>query len=378
MRTGKDRPMTWRLGRRPALDGIRGLAILAVLLAHFDNPYTNPLTGAGAIGVTVFFTLSGFLITALMLDEYARSDRVRFGAFYRRRALRLLPALLVVLAFVVAVEAVGAPTGVSPGMGLAVLFYYSNFWQLAHPGLNGLSQTWSLSIEEHFYLVWPVLFVLGARWGRRGIGLVGAGLLALSVLSMSMTDGRAQEWGSLSRASSIIAGCLLALWMSGRREGRTRPLVAGAAVALLAPLAVMHDGLPIEAYLLGVPALTVVALWAAAQGAGPGWLSARWLRWLGARSYAVYLWHYPLIHTVGVTSPWWVRPAVLVPLSLLIAEVSWRFVERPAQRLGRSGDARDAAQELVGDLSGGRGSEGRAQHSDVGRGDREGQSGRAL
>jgi peptidoglycan/LPS O-acetylase OafA/YrhL len=331
---------TWRLGHRPALDGLRGVAIVLVLCAHFDNPVTNPISGVGVTGVTVFFTLSGFLITALLLEEHARTGRIRLAAFYRRRVFRLMPALLAVVVFVLAVQATGTSLGVSKGMVTAVLFYASNWWQLAHvSGLNGLSNTWSLSIEEQFYLVWPAALLFGARWGRRGVTRVALAGMAVSVVALIMPGG-SLTWGSLERASNLLAGCLLAVWLSGRREGRSRPWVAALALCTLAPQAMLKAALPDPLWALMVPASTVVVLWAVAQGDGVRWLSGPVLRWFGRRSYGIYLWHYPMLYAIPMWPgvPWYVRSGCVLTISLLTAEVSWRCIERPMARLGRRQD----------------------------------------
>jgi peptidoglycan/LPS O-acetylase OafA/YrhL len=330
----------WRLGHRPALDGLRGLAIVLVLCAHFDNPVTNPISGLGVTGVTVFFTLSGFLITSLLLDERGRTGRVSLTAFYRRRAFRLLPAVVAVLLFVLAVQATGRSLGVDRGMAVAVLLYASNWWQLAHPGLNGLSNTWSLSIEEQFYLLWPALFLFGARWGRRGIARVALAAMLVSVVALA-TPGGSTTWGSLERASNLLAGCLLALWMSGRREGRSRPLLAAAALLVLAPQAWLRTALPDTLWALTVPAATVVILWAVAQGDGARWLAGPVLRWFGRRSYGIYLWHYPILAAVVIPDvPWYVQNGLVLVLSLAVAEASWRLLEQPMARFGRNQERR--------------------------------------
>jgi peptidoglycan/LPS O-acetylase OafA/YrhL len=341
--------MTWRLGQRPALTGLRGLAILFVLAAHFDNPATNPLTGSGSVGVTLFFTLSGFLITSLLLEESGRSGRVSLRGFYRRRVARLLPASLAVLAFVALVQATWRPLGVQRAMFPAILLNVSNLWQLhTHAPLSGLAQTWSLAIEEQFYLVWPALVILGLRWGRRGVAWIGGGAMAVSIAAVLTSSGMQQQWGSVERASSLLAGCLLAVWMTSRPEPRGSRLAVVGGLAALVPLMFVHEAVSPLLYLLGVPALGVVILWGASGAAPMPWLSIRPLRWFGQRSYGIYLWHYPLLWAIPVSGDYWARTVVVLGLSLGAAELSWRVVEQPVQRLlRRSGDARNAAKELV-------------------------------
>jgi peptidoglycan/LPS O-acetylase OafA/YrhL len=327
----------WRLGHRPGLDGLRGIAILLVLSAHLDNPKANPLTGAGIVGVTVFFTLSGFLITALLLGEHDRAGRVSMAGFYRRRAFRLLPALFAVLLAVAVVQTTWKSLGVEESELASVLFYWSNWYQIAHPGLDGLSHTWSLAVEEQFYLLWPPLLLLGARWGRRGVSWIALIGLAVSVASVLIPGGPPVTRGSLEQACCLLSGCLLAVWMSARPNGPTRPAVAVGALVAVVPFVLLHDVVPDAAYVLAVPVVTVVVLGAVSQGGGASWLSGRTLGWFGRRSYGIYLWHYPVLATVALNPglPWWGASAVLLAIALACAEMSWRLIEAPAQRLGR-------------------------------------------
>jgi peptidoglycan/LPS O-acetylase OafA/YrhL len=329
--------MGWTLGHRPALDGLRGVAILLVLCAHFDNPAANPLSGAGVTGVTLFFTLSGFLITALLLEERTRSGRVSLTGFYRRRAARLLPALFAMLVVVALVQASWEPLGIDRTEFESVLFYWSNWYQIAHPGIGALSHTWSLAVEEQFYVVWPLVMLLAARRGRRGITYAAVAGLVASVVAILTPGGAPVNRGSLEQAAALLAGCLLAVWMTGRPEGRPRPLVAALGLGVLVPLAVLHDTIPAATYQLAVPVAAVGILWSLAQG-DTRWLTGPVLRWFGRRSYGIYLWHYPVLYIVGVNPdlPWWVRSEILLSVSLAVAEVSWRLIEHPAQRFGRT------------------------------------------
>lgn len=347
----------WRLGHRPALDGLRGLAILAVLLAHFDNPTGNMFSGAGAVGVTVFFTLSGFLITALLLGERASTGRVSLSAFYRRRAFRLLPALYATLFVVLLIQGAGHPMGVHPELALSVLLSVSNWWSIQHAFNNSLSHTWSLGIEEQFYLLWPALTLLGLRWGRRGVGIIASAGLVVSAVAI-MLPGAHVENGSVERASSLLAGCLLATWATGQQERSSRPWVAGVALACLVPLFFTFQAVPSRVYPLLVPVVTVVVLWAVSFGEGPAWLSGRVLRWFGRRSYGIYLWHYPVIFAIPASQPWQLVQGFRLVVALVVAELSWQLIEAPCQRFARRRrDARatmvllDAGQgEVVGDL----------------------------
>ena len=316
------------------MDGLRGIAILLVLVAHMSDPNANRFDGAGNVGVTLFFALSGFLITALLLQEHADTGRVSLRGFYRRRFFRIAPALIVTIAVVFVVDRLWTSLPVHDGVMLSALFSASNWWLAAHAGhLGGLAQTWSLGIEEQFYAVWPVLCLFGLRWGRRGVGWV-AGVGSVVSLLVVVSPLGVTYYGSLSRAWCLLAGCLLAVWLHGRREVRPPRWVAPAASVGLLPFVPVALGLPIEAAVVCVPAVSMALLWASATGSGPGWLSVRWLRWLGQRSYGLYLIHYPVLWAVPASDPWWVRSVLALVLSLALTEVSYRRLERPLRRRG--------------------------------------------
>jgi len=260
---------TWRLGRRPALDGLRGVAIALVLVGHSGPVSLQPVAWAG---VTLFFGLSGFLITALLLEERRDQGRIDLGRFWARRARRLLPALFVMLAVTGSIMW-GIGVRLDP---IPVLAYYGNWVQATGGDLELWRHTWSLAIEEQFYLVWPLLIV--AMRSRRALLTVCGVGSALSLASLLA------HWHDFVRA---YYGTDTRVWA----------LLAGAALAAVYVGSTRRDP------------------WA------PRFLSASALRWLGARSYAIYLWHYPL--TLMMWQP------LGIALSFVIAEVSWRYVERP-------------------------------------------------
>ena len=327
-----DDPDRWRLGHRPALDGLRGIAILLVLGAHFDS---GQLESGGVAGVKVFFTLSGFLITTLLLEEWSDYGHVRLRRFYARRALRLGPALLVVLTAVPLLDLAGFPVNTTPGMVAASLFYVSN-WYLLFTAEDGgyfwgaLGHTWSLSIEEQFYIVWPLLLIAAARWrGPRGV-LVTASSGALLSVATWVATGR-HLLATDTSAWCLLVGCALAAWMHGRREAApswalTLPVVA------LVPLAAIPAFGPGAGHIV-IPLVTAVALWVAGQRP-VAWLEVRWLRWFGRRSYGLYLWHWPVAYAFeGLTAPRPVAVLLGLVLSIVLTEISWRVVEQPGLRV---------------------------------------------
>ena len=329
----------WRLGRLPALEGLRGLAILLVMIGHSPLP---GVTAAGPVGVTVFFTLSGFLITALLLEEREVTGRVSLSKFYARRGLRLLPALLVFLvamtAFAVASDLSVAP---SPGDLLGTLFYVGNLTT----GMQGhdtvITHTWSLAVEEQFYIVWPlVLIAVLHRTGRRHalMWVAGAGTVFAIVERVVLWDGGRGVWrvyfGTDTRMDGLLVGCLAAAWMVGRPAGRNRPMVATLAVVAAAALAFTTGVVEMLVVPTVVPWLTAAAILAVVQQPYDGWVARPSLRLLGRRSYALYLWHFPLWGVATALAWPAVVPAfvVVVLLTAAIVHLSWRCVELPFLR----------------------------------------------
>jgi peptidoglycan/LPS O-acetylase OafA/YrhL len=332
----------WRLGHRPALDGLRGIAILMVLITHSEVPYTHQVGGAG---VTLFFVLSGFLITALLLEEHERSATIDLRAFYVRRVRRLGPAFAVMLAVAALVGAVTAGSGFVTLPGLLFSMSYVGNWVMAFaPGvenafysLGGLIGTWSLAVEEQFYLLWPMAMILALRRSEKTLAVVAAVGLAGSVAARVVLDWSDAAWYRIyyatdTNAAPLLIGCLLALWL--RRRGGVRhasPAVVAALVGIAAACTLIDvqmwlwNGLVI-AFLAGVAVL--------GAGAGRvGWLTAGWLRWFGSRSYGIYLWNcLPSVATDYVSASWLELQLLVTLPSLVLAELSWRCVETPFRR----------------------------------------------
>jgi peptidoglycan/LPS O-acetylase OafA/YrhL len=351
----------------PALDGVRAIAVAAVLLYHGGVTWFP----GGFLGVDVFFVLSGYLITSLLLAQLRDSGHIQLGRFWLRRARRLLPAAFVVIFVCLVVAAVFLPDDVARvrGDALASIFYVNNWHQVfvdrsyfaAFERPSMLQHLWSLAVEEQFYLLWPLALGLClSRLGRTAtVRLTLAGMVA-SALAMALLFHRGEDpsrvyFGTDTHASGLLLGALMAFaWPLGRLTGRlTRGAVivldAAAAAAFAAVVLAMaswhdYDSQVYRGGLFAVSAASAVLIAAAAHPASHAGrvLGLAPLRWVGARSYGIYLWHWPVM---ALTRPEldvdWGR-GVLVPLQIAatvgLAAASYRWVEQPV----RTGSARRA------------------------------------
>jgi peptidoglycan/LPS O-acetylase OafA/YrhL len=347
-------------GYQPALDGVRAIAVLAVIAYH--TPYS--WAKGGFLGVDTFFVLSGFLITTLLVLEWRRMESIGLLAFWGRRVRRLLPALLLVLAFVAIYGLLVIPPYELTKLrldSLSGLFYVAN-WRFVVSGQSyfdlfstpsPVRHLWSLAIEEQFYLVWPLVVLACLRFARGRlrvlVGVCVAGVIA-SVYLMSALfradDPSRAYYGTDSRAHTILVGCLLALllltWKPVSRQAKVAIQVLGVAGALGVAWA-MHTLGDVQPGYYGLGsllfALAVAAVIAAAVQPGLGFvrtpLSWRPLRWIGMISYGLYLWHWP-IDVWLVESRTGIDGTALNALRLAatfgFATASFYLVERPIRQ----------------------------------------------
>jgi len=320
--------------RIPALDGLRGVALLIIMGFHFGVGWLQ----GGFFSLDIFYVLSGYLITGLLLGEYGRRGRIVLSAFWLRRARRLLPALLVVLAVVTLYVRFVATPGLYPEFrmsALSALFYFSNWWQIAASSnyfavtgaVSPLTHTWSLAVEEQFYLVWPLIVLAVLHCSRtfaRGVRLVLvlslAGVLS-SAAAMALLFGPTANltrlyFGTDTHAQSILLGSVLActLTLVQMRRGAEGMAPAAASPAGRHVLTVLgiagFAGTVALTYLLrgtsgfdyqggfllsaGSAAAIIVGAVCVPSGPVAKLLSLRPLLWIGTISYGAYLWHFPV------------------------------------------------------------------------------------
>jgi peptidoglycan/LPS O-acetylase OafA/YrhL len=331
-----------KLEHVPALDGLRGVAVVGVLAFHLGH-----LRG-GYLGVDLFFVLSGFLITSLLLVEWEHDGRIALGAFWARRARRLLPALFLLIG-AIAVYAATSPPALVPnalrGDALATLGYVANwhavlarhgYWELfAAPSL--LAHTWSLAIEEQLYVVWPLIVVLALRFGRRALLWTALALAAASALAMIVVHGAGDDtarayYGTDTRAAAVLIGAALAAWR-GRRHAALQLAALPLAVAWFT-VAGTSNGL----YEGGLALCSLAAALVIAGVLEPGPLSSALsvspLRHLGAISYGVYLWHWPVFVVLDARTSLAGWPLLVAKLAVTFAvsEASFHLLEVPIRR----------------------------------------------
>jgi peptidoglycan/LPS O-acetylase OafA/YrhL len=354
--------------RLPGLDGLRGIAVLAVIIYHAD---VSLLVG-GFLGVDVFFVLSGFLITSLLLDELIQTNTVDRARFYMRRIRRLMPALFLVLFFSVLVSGLfvldaayhvrrDLPWAITFVLNWSYLFFeQSYFVNISRPPL--LQHLWSLSVEEQFYVIWPILLValykvkIGNLAPRVKIFFVPAALAIAStawMIHLSVTNGfpipndpSRVYFGTDTHAMGLLVGCAAAaLWRHEKLNARLTPDRAAAlnviglvSLAGLAYFFVFVSELNEFLYRGGFLVLSLLTASLVLVAAHPGLkfgaiLGNPVLKWFGDRSYGIYLWHWPIFVLMrsGIDIQW-AEPIAFtakIAIVLVVADLSYRFVEMP-------------------------------------------------
>ena len=335
---------------RPDIDGLRAVAVLAVLAFHIA-PERVP---GGFVGVDIFFVISGYLITGIVLRGLASGD-FTFAGFYRRRVRRIFPALIVVLASIAVLAVLLLVAGDLERFGFQLaagsvsaanfVFWAEGGYFDLRPYTKPLLHLWSLAVEEQFYLFWPLALVLAWKIGRaRGAAVATALLLAASFgFSLWSTEARpiAAFYSPVSRIWELLAGGLLAF---GHR--RTLPPLAanlcsaGGLVAIAAALAVIHPNSRFPGWLALLPVMGALLLILAGPSA---WINRHLLVrrpavWIGLISYPLYLWHWPLLSIASFLNLEELgarRGAAIGLVSIGLASLTYIFVEQPVRRGGR-------------------------------------------
>jgi peptidoglycan/LPS O-acetylase OafA/YrhL len=358
-------PQVARARYLPGIDGLRAIAVVAVLLYHADVSWIP----GGFLGVDVFFVISGYLITMLLLEEHRRTGAIGIRGFYTRRARRLLPALFVLLLTVCVVAALFYRKEMADlrAQVVAAATYCTNWYLIASGGSYfeelgrplALRHLWSLAVEEQFYLLWPLAMVLLLRHFRGRLGHLAMAISAVTVASAIWmgvlyrpgVDPSRLYYGSDTRLSTLLVGALLALfWRPAaiahggvRRHGRLFDLVGLAALAGIGLFFLQAHETSGALYRGGFLALAVVSALVVAAATHPGTATGKalgvgLLTWIGVRSYALYLWHWPVfvVTRPGVDVPLrgWPLLALRLGVTVALADLSYRLVETPVRQMG--------------------------------------------
>ncbi|MCB0984495.1 MAG: acyltransferase [Ilumatobacter sp.] len=365
-----------KMGYQPTLDGVRAVSVIAVMLYHAGFSWAH----GGFFGVEVFFVVSGFLITSLLIEEHDGSGKVGLGQFYLRRARRLLPALFTVL-IAVGVWAVfwgsteqqvalrrDYPWGIGYLANWGAIFSQGSYWGAGAPKL--LRHLWSLAVEEQWYLLWPLTFIAirkGSRGGARANERIASRLAMVAIAVMVGTSlAQAFHWASsnalylstITRSSGLLLGAAMAfVWRPWRRVGKRAangaapPLGPAAAVAVLVLAAMVVVGrvdraatylwqLPLVTIASAVLVAVVVHPWATGPRAIFGWQP---LVEIGKRSYGLYLWSWPISAMVGADEGSFTKFLLAMAITIPVSEACYRLIEAPIRRgaLGRWWKARE-------------------------------------
>jgi peptidoglycan/LPS O-acetylase OafA/YrhL len=333
------------LGHIPALDGLRAVAVILVMLTHANFQ----LGKNGILGVDIFFTLSGFLITTLLLEEYDKFDKISLKAFYVRRSLRLFPALYIMLAAALLYSCLlsGAVQKTIQLEILSSALYLNNIswlWGWGDEGLL-LGHTWSLAVEEQFYLIWPLVLILALKFRAMPL-LTFAVLCFIGWISFFKLSGNISLINMSLFRETIFIGCLAAIL---RWTGRLNFNITEYVVLLLLVVVIAFGVFPFKWFatfqlavarsLVGViAAIVIIAVVNKPSGIAGKLMGFSPLVIIGKISYGLYLWHVPVFHIFKSYATF--APSVSFILkfavTFLLAGLSWLLIEQRATALGRS------------------------------------------
>lgn len=357
---------TTRYSRKyvPSIDGLRALAVIAVIAYHLNFSWAK----GGFIGVDIFFVLSGYLITNILLTQWEKNQTLQLKQFWLRRFRRLIPAAYVMIVVVVIFSVLFHSEILKNlrGDAIASFFYVNNWWFIFHNvsyfdsfGMpSPLKNLWSLAIEEQFYLIWPVFLLVFLRWVKNpklllkiviGLGLLSA--IWMTILYVPGTDPSRVYYGTDTRLFDLLSGCALAFVWPFNRLSPNIPKRSKAALNIAGTISILffflitalvseYQPFLYRGGLLFVAIMGVVMIATIAHPASylSKIFSFKPLRWIGTRSYGIYLWHYPIITLttpvleIGQPSIW--RSILQVVATFIIAELSFRYIETPIRKNG--------------------------------------------
>ncbi|HZS48361.1 MAG TPA: acyltransferase [Blastocatellia bacterium] len=351
--------MKVRSGRVPSLDGLRALSITLVLVSHmigtrglFIPQSVGKFFALGELGVRVFFVISGFLITSLLLEELESDGKINLVRFYFRRTLRILPPYFVMVFVVILLEA-GGWIALSPRDKLHALTYTANYypersWYLGH--------TWSLAVEEQFYLLWPALLILAGK--RRGLAFALVLLFACPFIRLGLWWLNPQAAGEVGTrfegiCDSIAIGCVLAGTREWLHSQKLYKSILNSRLLLIVPFVVLaasalHDRPRID-FFVGFTVMNVGIVlcidWCITncEGRIGRMLNARPIAFIGVISYSIYLWQQIFLNRSSTST--FTRFPVNIIFAIAAALLSYYIVERPSLRLRRNLELRQASRD---------------------------------
>lgn len=337
----------------PSLDGFRALSIGIVFLGHALKSLPIP----GGLGVTIFFFISGYLITTLLIREFSTTGNVDFKGFYVRRLLRLMPPLLITLALGTLLVLSGFAAGtLDPMVMISQVFFFYNYWDVHHvnDAVSGLGILWSLSVEEHFYLIFPAIFMVSLknRWTHWWV--VGVAILVLVWRTIKFTSLGAGEWEIYAltdtRIDSIIWGCFLAIWMSSPSRVQKVMNAKGSFLAFIAGCMVLGFTLVVRdetfrstiRYTVQGIALIPIFYYAMTSEGSIVYrvLNYGWVRKIGVYSYTFYLVHYVILNALNFNNLFASAIVTAIAagiLALAYSAAMYKFVELPIKRWRQRG-----------------------------------------
>ena len=327
----------------PALDGLRAAAVLIVIIAHLGFDHIVP----GGFGVTLFFFLSGYLITSILAEELSKTDRINFSGFYLKRTTRILPPMIFAIFLALYLSALGlSPMPTKPEYVWTDFLFMSNFAAGFEAGSGINIPLWSLDVEEHFYLIFPAL--LAVLWMKARSKMVIA-LSAICAAVLMIRIGYVMSGQSVdhiyywthTRIDSILFGSILALWANPANGGAPRPAIhwarLGIGLAFILASLLIRDEIFRETLRYSVQGIGLMFIFTFCiqdRGLVSKALAHPVLRWVALLSYTLYLVHYPLIQAAEILIENRILAGALgVAASFAVAQLVYHYIEVPAHRL---------------------------------------------